>query len=145
MQKGNTLLIILIMILAAGVGYVLFSLKGRLNLNPATSNTQNYTLPVTSPEAGNQTAANTSDKISLSISSPANGATLSSAKVTVSGKTSPNAEVFINDQSTTADASGNFSLNLTLDEGSNNLVVSANDAEGNVAEQNLTVTVESFK
>lgn len=80
------------------------------------------------------------NEISLVVSSPVNGATVTSAAVSVVGKTAPRAEVFVNDMETKADASGNFSVRLTLDEGENPIVVLVNDAEGNTAERDLTVT-----
>ena len=82
-------------------------------------------------------------EITLTITSPADGAIVTSAFVTVKGKTAPRAEVFINDISMVADANGNFSANVTLDEGENPIVIFANDADGNVAEKELTVTYNS--
>lgn len=96
-------------------------------------------------ETTNEEMGNTlSDNISLTISSPKNGAKLSSANIVITGKTSPNAEVFINDTEGRADANGNFSINMILDEGQNQIVIDANDEWGNVAEEVLIVTVESF-
>lgn len=77
--------------------------------------------------------------IALTISSPVNGATVSTQSITVSGKTSPNAEVFVNESETRADAAGNFSVQMSLDEGDNYIIVVANDADGNAAEAELTV------
>lgn len=81
--------------------------------------------------------------ITLTVSSPANGATVTNATITITGQTLPGAEVSINDVETTADAQGNFSGILTLDEGDNDITVSANDTNGNSAEQELTVTFDS--
>ncbi len=113
---------------------------------PGVQTGSNYTLSTMNPTSSSGPSENvsTTGSITLSVTSPVSGATLSSGNVTVKGKTLPNAEVFINDQSTKADTEGNFSLNLTLDEGENNLVVTANDAEGNVAEQNLSVNIQTF-
>jgi hypothetical protein len=58
----------------------------------------------------------------------------------VQGKTSANAEVFVNDKEAKADASGSFSIAIVLDEGENIISVAANDASGNYASQDLTVT-----
>jgi cytoskeletal protein RodZ len=82
-------------------------------------------------------------EIALTIISPTNGATVTTAKVVVTGKTKPNAEVFVNDEETVADASGNFSVTLSLDEGDNPIVISANDDNGNVAEKELIVNYDS--
>lgn len=85
-----------------------------------------------------------SDKIFLTIISPQDGDTLGSTNATVKGKTVPNADVFVNDQTTKADVNGNFSVNIGLDEGANQITVSANDAEGNATQQDLSVSVVSF-
>lgn len=77
--------------------------------------------------------------ISLTVSSPANNTTTSSESITVKGKTVAGAEVFVNDVETRADASGNFSVTITLDEGENYILVVANDALGNYSEKELTV------
>lgn len=97
--------------------------------------------PVYTTETGNVV----SDKISLDVSSPVDGSTLNSASVVVKGTTTAGAEVFINDKETKADSNGYFSMALSLDEGENQIVVIANDANGNTAEKDLVVTVETFK
>jgi hypothetical protein len=156
-SKGSGLVVALIVIvLLGGIGILAYS-KGYLNpnmmsqksndpnsyaLNPISSMSPTIAdSPEATPLAGGLV---TSNLISLNIQTPLNGANLTNGKVTLKGKTSANAEVFVNDQSTKADANGNFSLPLTLDEGLNNLVVTANDAEGNVAEQDLSVNVQTF-
>lgn len=77
--------------------------------------------------------------ISLTVSSPANNTTTSSESITVKGKTVAGAEVFVNDVETRADASGNFSVTITLDEGENYILVVVNDALGNYSEKELTI------
>ncbi len=145
MQKGNALLIVLLLVLAVGAGGYYLYTKGGFKM-PDVQTGSNYTLSTMNPTSSSGPSENvsTTGSITLSVTSPVSGATLSSGNITVKGKTLPNAEVFINDQSTKADTEGNFSLNLTLDEGENNLVVTANDAEGNVAEQNLSVNIQTF-
>jgi hypothetical protein len=80
------------------------------------------------------------NQITLSVTSPLNNATVTSPALTVRGKTAPNAEVFVNDAETKADAGGNFFASITLDEGENPVVIVANDANGNSAEQDIMVT-----
>lgn len=84
-----------------------------------------------------------SSEITLTISSPVNGAMVTNPAITVRGTTKPGAEVFVNDVQAKADTSGNFSAKLTLDEGDNPIVVSVNDADGNVAEKELNVVYDS--
>lgn len=78
----------------------------------------------------------------LMIMSPTPDATVTTAAVTVSGKTFPNADVFVDEQELKADAKGMFSTTVTLDEGENSILVTANDDDGNDAEQEIMVTYE---
>ena len=153
-QKGNALLILVItLVLIFGiVGYVLYS-RGYFSPTPSpspVSNVFNYgsTTPIAASPAAlatNQEVGNvTSTNLPLTVTYPATNATLSSSSLTLTGKTAPNADVFVNDQVTKADASGNFSVKLTLDEGQNGIVVNANDASGNVAELDFSVNVQTF-
>ncbi len=78
--------------------------------------------------------------ITLTISTPSNNTTVSSSSLAVKGKTVAGAEVFVNDLETKADASGNFSVIMTLEEGDNYILIVANDAAGNYSEKELSVT-----
>lgn len=78
--------------------------------------------------------------ISLTIGAPADGSSVSMPTVTVTGKTAPGADVSVNDTDLVADAGGNFSTKLVLDEGENTITVVANDQNGNSAEKEITVT-----
>ena len=123
----------------------LFITRGYSGKGVGVVTTQTPT-PTTSSQAATQGAGTVaSDKISLTVTSPKNGDTLDSTNVTVKGKTTPGADVFVNDVVGKADASGNFSISIGLDEGSNVIVVSANDSVGNATEQDLNVTVASFE
>lgn len=79
----------------------------------------------------------------LDVSSPADGLTVTASSLTVKGKTAPGAEVFVNERETVADAQGNFAVTITLDEGDNYIVVSANDQDGNSAEKELTIIYDT--
>lgn len=143
LQKGNTLLIVVALVLVVGIvglgGYFIYNLK---ILNPSTPR-NDYALESVKVEGANESKS-TSDKISLNIISPKNNDVVKSRNVVVTGKTASGAEVFINDQSVKADSNGNFSLTLTLDEGENVVVVAANDEEGNVIEQTFSVNIQTF-
>lgn len=79
----------------------------------------------------------------LQILSPSDGSTVTSPNITFRGNTVAQAEVFVNDKEVIADAEGNFSLPLTLEEGDNPIMVVANDAEGNVSEAEIVVIYEA--
>lgn len=104
-----------------------------------TGQSQPSAMPTASPGKSAEPSA-TAGQISLSISSPTNGSSVSSSGVTVNGKTAPLAEVMINDKEIKADSKGNFSTTISLDEGENIITVVANDADGNSAEKEITVT-----
>lgn len=138
-MKGNASIFLVgaVLIFVVVVGYLLYTQdisKSWLGLGINRT-------PVYSTETGSVT----SDKISLEVTSPADGAKLTSATTTVKGKTAPMADVFINDKETKADSNGNFSLSLSLDEGENQIVVIVNDSLGNSAEKDILVTVQTFE
>jgi len=77
--------------------------------------------------------------ITLTITAPLDKTTVKTNSILVKGKTTSKAEIFVNDKETIADANGNFSVLLPLEEGDNQVLVVANDADGNVTEKELTV------
>jgi hypothetical protein len=81
-------------------------------------------------------------QIALKITSPVNGAVVGTSELTVRGVTLAKADVFVNEAETTADAAGNFTAKVSLDEGENYILVTVNDADGNAAEQEFTVTYQ---
>jgi hypothetical protein len=80
---------------------------------------------------------------SLSIASPANGATVSTPSVTVSGAASDNygvASVTANGSAATLAANGAWSASVPLKVGPNTIVATASDHAGNTASSSLSVT-----
>lgn len=107
-------------------------------VNPETEQLKEETETVVS---GIPTAAPTmKNEISLAITTPVNGMTVSQPTVTVQGTTVPSADVYVNDVYGTANSAGKFSITTSLDEGENSIVIVVNDADGNTAEKELTVT-----
>ncbi len=95
------------------------------------------------PKQDNKTATTQpTSEILLEISKPQDKSTVTSPAISIMGKTQPQTEVYINDQTLIADNNGNFSASLTLDEGENIINVLVVDDEGNSAEAELTVTYE---
>lgn len=92
------------------------------------------------PTTATKEALTVTSGITLTISSPSNNTTVSGSSLTVKGKTVAGAEVFVNDSETKADAGGNFSVKITLEEGENYILVVANDAAGNYSEKELSIT-----
>ena len=54
----------------------------------------------------------------------------------------PLADVGVNDAETKADATGNFSVTINLEEGENPILVVVSDANGNYSEREITITYE---
>jgi hypothetical protein len=78
--------------------------------------------------------------LTLTITSPQNGAVLNSAPVTVTGLVSNNAQVTVN--GVAASVSGNtYSVSIPLSEGSNAITATAADAFGQTAAAAITVTL----
>ena len=105
----------------------------------------NHTLITNAASKNSQTSTGNNSGFMLNILEPQNGITLNNSRVRVKGKTVPNADVFVNNQELKADRQGNFTTIVTLDEGENTIFIVANDYDGNFAEKELTVYLESIK
>lgn len=142
MVKKILLLLIILIVFFGTLYFQRQHEKINENIPPIPTNTNGKTNqnPTQTTGSGN---VNVTSGLSLQVSSPTDKTTLATSTVTVSGKTNPGADVFINDKQLKADASGSFSTQVALDEGENSIIVVANDASGNYAERDLTVYLES--
>lgn len=141
MNKMYPLLLIFVIITVGGWLVV----KKMLVVPPGTNDGSQVSVPTSAPgiqEITESTTQNTivQNQITLTIVSPLSNTTVTTNTVAIRGKTVANADVFVNDSETKADSGGNFSVSLTLDEGENPIIVVANDANGNSAEQEIMVT-----
>lgn len=82
-------------------------------------------------------------EISLEITSPKDGEVVTKSPVLVTGTTLKGADVFVNDAETKADEDGNFKVSIFLDEGENEIFVTANDQNGNYAEGSVKITLNT--
>lgn len=82
-----------------------------------------------------------SEKPSLSISEPEDNKTIQGGdkKVKVAGKTDPDVKVFINGTQVIVNGDGNFSTEIPLNEGDNQLTISAQDRAMSKTEQQRKV------
>lgn len=140
MGKPYLFLIGALVLVALGIGGFAYY---RSTTNPAIA--PSYTVPSAQPSPNQPSSATqptspVPNEIALTITSPVNGAQVSTPTITVSGKTAPNADVSVNDKDLTADAQGNFSTTITLEDGDNNLSITAADSTGKSSEAELTVT-----
>lgn len=143
--------VVFIAVIAAVIGgFVMMqgkSVKSPLPVNKTADNDiNNPTAALNSPLPSATVTTNQKNKpanfisIPLNISVPVNGASFSNPTLTVKGKTIAKAEVIVNETDTAADTSGNFTADITLDEGDNIISITAIDAEGNSTEKELTVS-----
>ncbi len=139
-MKKNFLLVPFVIIILVLLGIGLF------DLNKTKSQTSSSGREITDSQNGQTIESPSSIKnisqITLEITSPKNNSTVKNGTVTVSGKTLSNADVFVNDKELKADAFGNFSTSVQLDEGQNTIVVAANDPQGNISEREINVTFD---
>lgn len=117
------------------------SFPGDVSLSPQESMAEITTAP-SSGQPLLVTPQPTIRDIALSVTSPKDGEVVSSASVIVKGTTVPNADVFVNEKDAKADAKGNFSVPILMDEGDNYIVVTVTDMDGNQAEQDIAVIYE---
>lgn len=101
--------------------------------------------PVVTPSPGAQTSPSPSNNGQLTILSPEDELVQAERSTTITGKTLANSPIVIlvnNDEDVTmSDSSGNFSQQRTLESGSNVIIVTVLDANGNsiVAERTVIV------
>ncbi len=81
----------------------------------------------------------------LEIYQPQNGITVNNSSLTIEGRTTAFASVFINEKELRADGVGRFSTVITLDEGENTIIIVANDEEGNYEEKEIKVVLETLE
>ena len=86
---------------------------------------------------------NKSEKIFLQVDEPKNNITVNNPIINISGKTIPNAFIFINEQELKADINGSFTSATTLEEGENYILIVASDDLGNNVEKDIMVNLET--
>jgi cytoskeletal protein RodZ len=140
MKKEAVLIVIIIVALIAGFVFIDGKHNSSKSIGDASSQNstaKNSTALKSSEE--NISNASQASEIALTVSTPADGATVTSSTITLTGHTAPLADIFVNDQVGRADAAGAFSFEITLDPGQNEILVDANDKNGNAAERDITV------
>lgn len=112
-------------------------------LKPQTTEPLITTITET-PSAPSLSTSPSPAPLSLTVISPENNALFSQEKITVSGKTNPEAMVAIlysgGEKIVQADADGNFSEEVSLNAGGNEITVTAFDGSGNEATVMINVS-----
>jgi len=147
--------IIFFIILAVGGLIIFLLIRKDKNIFPEENSTQQRTgtanneanielSPTDMAVNGSSTGDISNQGLTIVINEPADKVTVSSEKLTIKGTVStPSAEVFINDNEIKTDAAGNFFTEVSLDEGENEIIIIANDEQGNYAEKTLTVNLQA--
>jgi hypothetical protein len=130
-------------LIAIAIGFVLGLIitvgiwtANRTLKNPRPSPEGQIEQPVTSPTP-------TSSELPLTITSPEDNAIIDTEKIEISGKTAPDVTVLVlyeeGEKIIQADKEGEFSTEITLVGGGNEITVSAYDTEGNEDTQTLNL------
>lgn len=139
MNKGKKLVVLfLILIISLGVvlgRQILFLSKAKVNVSQKEGENSSSNNKAANNSVKNRVTAGSPTKILsnpffLEIISPVDGLTVAVAKVKVQGRTVPGADVFVNENQVVTDKSGNFSINISLQEGENPILISAGNETG---------------
>lgn len=144
-QRGFTPLIILIGILVLVVlaGVVYFWYQNQTSVNNSNLNSiTNYNKGTNNLNSQNSSSSAQTIALPLTITQPSDGSVSQRSSIKVTGITIPYIKVYVNDISTTSDASGSFSASVTLEPGSNYINIYLYDDQGNYAQQELTVVYQ---
>jgi hypothetical protein len=76
----------------------------------------------------------------LELVKPEDGTAVEDQTIEIEGNTEPDARVQVNEHVVIVNLEGKFTYNLVLEEGKNEINITAEDSAGNVEEKNLTVT-----
>jgi hypothetical protein len=150
-MKKVLIIVILVLVVGGGAGYYYMNIQSKSinksnpsnNILSPTQTTQSVPTnppPTIAKVVVPTTVATPIPSLSLTITSPAGGSVVNTPQIQIKGSTVTLAEVFVNDSQVSVDTKGNFSSNVTLEEGENYILVSANDANGVSAEQEIIVT-----
>ena len=142
MKKEGVLAVVGVIVVGIVIALVVISAKKEIM--PASQKVGEEKRVENSSESSTPKPANEVPKpaLVLVVSSPANGAVVSTGSVTVKGTTTLGAVVVVNDVDVDVLADGSFSQVVTLSEGENVIVISASDEWGIEKDVNLTVTYQ---
>ncbi len=147
MQKENTSFFLpaiggIIFLLLIGAGLMYYRQNKTQERYSSVNNQPANNTSAISPFVSPFEKKNTSE-IFFTISEPVDKATVTSPNLMIRGKTVASAEVSINDKTIPANANGDFSAQISLEEGDNYFAITAIDPNGNSSEKEIMVTYES--
>lgn len=134
-----------VMVLVASTALLFVTKKDKTATNKTTTqNRQEQQAQKQAQTTGTTGSINSkTGDIELNISEPQDKSVSQVSIINVKGTTAPNAEVYVNDKQTKADAKGAFTVSIALEEGDNYVLVAAADQDGGYSEKELTVSYQS--
>ena len=135
-NSKNLLIFLAVIVFVAFAYFAVYSKKSSVS-------SPNNNVPTSSSGVESESGEVNVSEISLEITSPKDGEVVTKSPVLVIGTTLKGADVFVNDAETKADEDGNFKVSVFLDEGENEIFVTANDQNGNYAEGSVTIILNT--
>ena len=139
MKKEIGIAIVIGFILGLIITFGIWTANKSLQENTSTQEKETSEMPSLNEEK----SPSNSEKISLKILSPENNALINTEKIKITGKTSANINVIILSEDdeliVQSDAQGQFSQEITLSAGTNEIKISAFDDNGAEATVNLNL------
>jgi len=135
-NSKNLLIFLAVIVFVAFAYFAVYSKKSSVS-------SPNNNIPTPSSEVESESGEVNVSEISLEITSPKDGEVVTKSPVLVTGTTIGGADVFVNDAETKADEDGNFKVSISLDEGENEIFVTANDQDGNYTESSIKVSLNT--
>lgn len=138
---------ILLLVSVLPVTIILITVKILLSVNDSQEITVQQTRKKLNPtiEIYQEPDPYISKELPLKLFAPPNGTTVFLPSVTVKGLTKPYAQVQINEASSAADLSGNFSIPLLLGTGKNPILVTVTDEFGKRSVMEISVIFDDSK
>lgn len=143
-KKSNKAIIVVVVLLLLFLVLVIVAVSGLGNKPAEEVSLENSTIQTAPSPTVTEAPISTdiSEGMTIIVTEPIDKSTVTTAVVSVKGTASANADVFVNEKEIKANAKGNFTTTVELDEGENVISIIANDADGNYAEKDITITYE---
>ena len=135
-NSKNLLIFLAVIVFVAFAYFAVYSKKSSVS-------SPNNNVPTSSGGVESESGEVKVSEIGLEITSPKDSEVATKSPILVTGTTLKGADVFVNDAETKADEDGNFKVSISLDEGENEIFVTANDQDGNYTESSIKVSLNT--
>ncbi len=137
MKKSRIIFALVLTLLSAALLMACSQTAPSISTVPTTVTSSSTPVQTSQPITSTTT---TGSSLFVKILQPADESVTDSASVTIQGQTAPGADVSINGEIVTVDASGNFSQQVTLVEGPNVFDITATDEAGDESTSEMVVS-----